>query len=147
MDHKEILLVEDNPDDVALTIRAFKKNNITNHVVNVTDGVEALDYMFGRGNFSDRDPENLPIMVLLDLKLPKLDGHEVLKGIRANELTKYVPVIILTSSKEDVDLVKGYKNGCNSYVQKPVDFNRFVEAVQNLGLYWLILNEPLPPRR
>tara|TARA_B100000609_G_C17112300_1_gene380387 strand:- start:92 stop:535 length:444 start_codon:yes stop_codon:yes gene_type:complete len=146
MNHREILLVEDNPDDVALTVRAFKKNNITNHIVNVSDGVEALDYIFARGNFADRNPEELPTVVLLDLKLPKMDGHEVLKSIRANELTKYVPVIILTSSKEEEDLIKGYKNGCNSYVQKPVDFNQFVEAVQNLGLYWLILNEP-PPKK
>lgn len=146
MSQQEILLVEDNPDDVALTVRAFKKNNITNHIVNVTDGVEALDYMFAKGRFADRNPEDLPVIVLLDLKLPKMDGHEVLRNIRSRELTQYVPVIILTSSKEEEDLIKGYKNGCNSYVQKPVNFNQFVEAVQSLGLYWLILNEP-PPKR
>lgn len=144
MHNKNILLVEDNPDDVKLTIRAFKKNNITNKIVVVNDGVKALDYLFKRGLYSDGDSNGLPAVILLDLKLPKIDGHEVLKQIRANERTKLIPVVILTSSKEEEDLVKCYKNGCNSYVQKPVDFTKFIKAVQTLGMYWLLFNEPPP---
>ena len=144
MNLNNILLVEDNPDDVKLTINAFEKNNITNEIVVVNDGVKALDYLFKRGLYSKSDPNDLPTVILLDLKLPKIDGHEVLKQVRANERTKLIPVIILTSSKEEDDLVKCYKNGCNSYVQKPVDFTEFVQAVQSLGMYWLLLNEPPP---
>jgi len=144
MAEKIILLVEDNPDDEALTLRALKKNNIKNTVIVVRDGVEALDYLFCRGEYADRNPCSLPQIVLLDLKLPKLDGLEVLRQIRANELTKFQPVVILTSSKEDQDLINGYKLGVNSYVRKPVNFGEFSEAIKQLGLYWLILNE-LPP--
>lgn len=143
-DNRVILLVEDNPDDVELTMRALKKNNITNEILIVKDGVEALDYLFGTGAHADRDVDVMPAIVLLDLKLPKVDGHEVLRRIRADERTKLLPVVILTSSKEEEDRVQGYKNGCNSYVQKPVDFNQFSEAVSKLGMYWLLLNEPPP---
>lgn len=136
-----ILLVEDNPDDEALTIRALKKNNIGNHLVVVRDGVEAIDFLFGTGAYKDRDPKDTPQVVLLDLKLPKMDGLEVLRRIRENELTRLLPVVILTSSKEEQDILKGYKLGANSYVRKPVDFDQFVEAVRQLGLYWLVLNE------
>ena len=141
MENKSILLIEDNPDDAKLTIHAFEKNNITNEILVINDGVKALDYLFKCGMYSESDTNNLPAVILLDLKLPKLDGHEVLKQIRAHERTKLIPVIILTSSKEEDDLVKCYQNGCNSYVQKPVDFNEFIEAVQSLGIYWLLLNE------
>ena len=137
-----IMLVEDNPDDVELTLRAFKKNNISNEVVVVGDGAAALDYLFGTGEYEGRDTSKMPAVVLLDLKLPKVDGMEVLKRIRADERTSLVPVVILTSSKEDGDVMQSYKNGCNSYVQKPVDFDRFVKAAHELGLYWLVLNEP-----
>ena len=144
MKNKKILLVEDNLDDVKLTIRAFEKNNITNEIMVINDGVKALDYLHRRGLYSKADPNDLPSVILLDLKLPKIDGHEVLKQIRANERTKLIPVIILTSSKEEDDLVKSYQNGCNSYIQKPVDFTEFIKAVQSLGMYWLLLNEPPP---
>jgi two-component system response regulator len=136
-----ILLVEDNPDDVELTLRAFKKNNIANNVVVARDGVEALDYLFGKGAYADRDTSDTPRIILLDLKMPKLDGIQVLERLRADERTRLVPVVILTSSKEEQDLVKGYKSGANSYVRKPVDFNQFVEAVRHIGLYWLLINE------
>jgi len=142
MEEKTILLIEDNPDDVALTIRAFEKNRIKNRVVVAEDGVEALDYIFRKGKFADRDPQELPALILLDLKLPKLDGFEILKTIRENEFTKFLPVVILTSSKEEQDIIRGYENGANSYIRKPVDFEKFFDAVQTLGLYWLILNEP-----
>lgn len=142
MEEKTILLIEDNPDDVALTIRAFGKNRIKNRVVVAEDGVEALDYIFRKGKFADRDPQELPALILLDLKLPKLDGFEILKTIRENEFTKFLPVVILTSSKEEQDIIRGYENGANSYIRKPVDFEKFFDAVQTLGLYWLILNEP-----
>lgn len=144
MSEKVILLIEDNPDDVALTIRAFKKNKIANDIVVAKDGVEGLDYLFGRGAYAGRDVKELPIIVLLDLKLPKIDGLEVLKSIRQNEVTKLVPVVILTSSIEEKDVIGGYKLGANSYIRKPVDFEHFIEAVKQLGLYWLIWNEPLP---
>jgi len=136
-----ILLVEDNPDDVELTMRAFHKNKIANNIVVARDGVEALDYLFCRGAFADRDARDIPRLILLDLKLPKLDGLQVLERLRADEHTRLTPVVILTSSKEEHDLVSGYKTGANSYVRKPVDFNQFVEAVRHIGLYWLLINE------
>lgn len=139
-----ILLVEDNPDDEALTLRAFKKSNLTNEVVVARDGVEASDYLLGTGLYTRRDPDNPPSLVLLDLKLPKLDGLRVLKRIRANERTRLLPVVILTSSKEREDLINSYSLGANSYIRKPVDFNQFIHAIQQLGLYWLVLNEPPP---
>ncbi len=141
MEHKIILLVEDNPDDVELTIRAFSKTNITNPVITVDDGVKALDYLFRRGDFAGDSAEPLPAVVLLDLKLPRMNGLEVLKEIRKNDRTKLLPVVVLTSSLEDQDLISSYLNGANSYIRKPVDFNKFTEAVQQLGLYWLLLNE------
>jgi CheY-like chemotaxis protein len=142
--NKVILLVEDNPDDEALTLRALKKNNIVNEVVVARDGVEALDYLFGAGPHAGRDPRLLPQVMLLDLKLPKVDGLEVLRRVRADERTRLLPIVVLTSSKEDQDLLNSYSLGANSYVRKPVDFNQFVEAVRQLGLYWLVLNEPPP---
>ncbi|MCH8989020.1 MAG: response regulator [Chloroflexi bacterium] len=142
-----ILLVEDNPDDVDLTIRALKRNNIMNEVVIAHDGVEALDYLFATGTHTGRDTSVMPQMVLLDLKLPKIDGLEVLRRVRSDERTKLLPVVILTSSKEQQDLVESYSLGANSYVRKPVDFTQFVEAVRQLGLYWLVLNEAPPPAR
>lgn len=135
-----ILLVEDNPNDQLLTQRAFKKSNLGNDLVIANDGEEALIYLFGS---QDKLPQPLPVLVLLDLKLPKVDGLEVLERIRSNERTQLLPVVILTSSKEQDDLVRSYKLGVNSYVRKPVDFNHFAEAVQQLGLYWLVLNESL----
>jgi two-component system response regulator len=141
MENKTILLVEDNIDDVDLTLHALKKNKISNEVTVVNDGAEALDYLFGTGKFSGRNLSYMPTVVLLDLKLPKVSGLEVLKSIRENELTKFIPVVILTSSKEEQDILKGYSLGVNSYVRKPVDFKQFAEAVSNLGLYWLLLNE------
>jgi two-component system response regulator len=140
-----ILLVEDNDDDVALTLRAFKKNNIKNTVVVARDGVEALDYLFATGSYSGRDRNDLPQVVLLDLKLPRLEGLEVLRRIRAEGATQTLPIVVLTSSKEEQDLIASYRLGCNSYVRKPVDFDEFVEAARQLGLYWLLLNEA-PPR-
>ena len=145
MKKKLILLVEDNPDDVALTLRAFKKANLANEIVVVSNGVEALDYLFGRGSYEGRDVGLQPEMVLLDLKLPKLDGLEVLRAIRLDPRTKLLPVIILTSSKEQQDVLESYGLGANSYVRKPVDFEEFQKAVVNLGLYWLVINET-PPR-
>lgn len=144
MDNRTILLVEDNPDDVELTLRAFRKNNIANEVIVARDGEEALDYLFAQGKYRGRDLNDMPAVVLLDLKLPKFDGIEVLRRIRAEERTKLLPVVILTSSKEEQDLLNGYKFGCNSYVRKPVDFTRFLEAARQLGLYWLVLNEAPP---
>lgn len=139
-----ILLVEDNPDDEMLALRAFKKNNITNEVNVARDGVEALDFLFGRGANQGRDLTQQPSLILLDLKLPKMDGLEVLKALRANEHTRLIPVVVMTTSKEEDDLVRSYSYGANSYIRKPVDFNQFIDAVRQVGLYWLVLNEPLP---
>jgi CheY-like chemotaxis protein len=147
MNERAILLVEDNPDDEALTIRALKKNNITNEIVVARDGAEALDYLFATGAHAGRDTSVLPQIVLLDLKLPKIDGLEVVRRLRADERTRLLPIVILTSSKEEQDLLRGYSLGANSYIRKPVDFNQFSEAVRNLGLYWLVLNEPPPVGR
>jgi two-component system, response regulator len=141
MKNKIILLAEDNPDDVKLTLRALKKSNILNEVVVAEDGVEALDYLFGTGNHAGRDTRVLPKLMLLDLKMPKMDGLEVLQRIRGDERTKLLPVVVLTTSSEDKDRVESYKLGANSYVRKPVNFDQFVEAVRQLGLYWLVLNE------
>ena len=147
MENKAILLVEDNPDDEALTLRALKKNNIMNEVIVAHDGAEALEYLFGTGKFTGRNTDFIPQVVLLDLKLPKVDGLEVLRRLRADQRTKLLPVVILTSSTEEQDRIKGYDLGANSYVRKPVDFSQFIDAVRQLGLYWLILNEAPPVRR
>lgn len=136
-----ILLVEDNPDDEALTMRAFKKSHLANDVIVARDGVEALDYLFGTGAYEGRDVADKPHLILLDLKLPRLDGMDVLERIRSDERVKLIPVVVLTSSREQEDLVRSYALGANSYIRKPVDFNQFVHAVQQLGLYWLVLNE------
>ncbi|MEO3428079.1 response regulator [Pelagibius sp. CAU 1746] len=141
MSPKVILLVEDNPDDEALALRAFAKNNIRNEVVVARDGSEALDYLFARKAYQGRDPAGLPQVVLLDLNLPKVSGLEVLRQIRADERTRLLPVVILTSSKEEQDIVEGYSLGANSYVRKPVNFDEFLAAARQLGLYWLLLNE------
>lgn len=144
MPPKIILLVEDNPDDEALTLRALKKNNILNEVVVAHDGAEALDFLFATGPYTGRDIRIMPQIILLDLKLPKIDGLEVLRRLRADSRTKLLPTIILTSSSEETDIINGYHLGANSYVRKPVDFAQFVEAVRQLGLYWLVLNEAPP---
>jgi CheY-like chemotaxis protein len=144
MRDKIILLVEDNPDDELLTLRALRKNNVLNKVVVARDGVEALDYLFGTGRHSGRDIAVMPQLILLDLKLPKIDGLEVLKRLRADERTRLLPVVILTSSREEQDMLDGYGFGANSYVRKPVNFEQFVQAVEQLKLYWLILNEAPP---
>jgi two-component system response regulator len=141
METKIILLVEDNPDDEMLTLRALRKNNIGNEVIVVRDGVEALDFLFSTGTYADRDSNNSPEVILLDLRLPKVDGLEVLRRIRADERTRLLPVIILTSSNADRDLVAGYAYGANSYIRKPVDFIQLLEAIRELGLYLLVLNE------
>ena len=145
MDRKTILLVEDNPDDVELTIRALRKSNVANDVVVARDGVEALDYLFGTGAHEGRDLSLQPQVVLLDLKLPKVDGLEVLRRVREDRRTCFIPVVILTSSDEERDMLDGYSLGANSYVRKPVDFLEFAEAVRNLGLYWLLVNRPVAP--
>lgn len=147
MDDKVFLLVEDNPVDVSLTQRAFKKSNILNEIVVAQDGIEALDYLFGTGAYAGRDLSAGPVVVLLDLKLPKVDGLEVLRRIRADDRTRLLPVVILTSSREERDLAESYRLGCNSYVRKPVDFDQFAEAARQLGLYWMVLNEAPPTRR
>jgi two-component system response regulator len=147
MSDKIILLVEDNADDEKLTLRALKKNMISNEVVVARDGVEALDYLFSTGPYEGKSVNVMPQVVLLDLKLPKVDGLEVLRRLRADERTKLLPVVILTSSNEEHDRITGYALGANSYVRKPVDFSQFIEAARQLGLYWLVLNEPPPARR
>lgn len=144
MTHKMILLVEDNPDDETLTVRALDKNKIANNLFVVRDGIEALDFLFCTGAYSERDPHEMPEVILLDLKLPKVDGLEVLRRIRADERTHLLPVVVLTSSKEEQDMLKSYSLGANSYIRKPVDFSQFVEAIHQLGMYWLVLNEPPP---
>jgi two-component system, response regulator len=143
---KKILLVEDNPDDVALTLRAFKKNGIANEVVMAGDGQEALDWLFGQGAYTGRNVADLPAFVLLDLKLPKVDGMEVLRAIRSHPHTSLLRVIMLTTSREEGDVVESYSLGATSYIRKPVDFDEFIRVVGQLGLYWLILNEPAPGR-
>ena len=147
MEDKIILLVEDNADDEKLTLRALQKNNIRNEVVVARNGVEALDYLFGTGAHAGRNLRIMPQVVLLDLKLPKLDGLEVLRRVRADDRTRLLPVVILTSSNEEADRIHGYGLGANSYVRKPVDFSQFSDAARQLGLYWLVLNEPPPARR
>lgn len=144
MENKVILLVEDNPDDEELTIRTLKKNNILNDVVVVRDGSEALDYLLCKGKYKERDIHKMPVIVMLDLKLPKISGLEVLKGIRNNEATHLLPVVILTSSDEEKDLIESYQLGANSYVRKPVDFSQFQDAVKQLAMYWLLLNQSPP---
>lgn len=143
---KVVLLVEDNPSDEKLTLRAFKKANIANEITVVRDGAEALEFVFATGPYADRQGLDLPAITLLDLQLPRVDGLEVLRQIRSNEHTKLMPVVILTSSKEDEDIARGYALGANAYVRKPVDLNEFVQAAQALGLFWLLLNEA-PPQR
>ena len=146
MDLKTILLVEDNPDDELLAIRALKKNNIMNEVVVARDGAEALDYLFGTGAYEGRDTSVMPQVILLDLKLPKVSGLEVLKRLRDDDRTRLLPVVILTSSREERDLKESYRLGANSYIRKPVDFTQFSEAIRQLGLYWLVLNEAPPTK-
>ncbi len=142
MDMIEILLVEDSPEDVEITLRAFKKKNLTNKVHVVEDGEQALDYIFAAGEYNGRDVNVKPKVILLDLKLPKVDGLEVLRRIREDDRTKFIPVVVLTSSQEEKDIMESYKLGVNSYITKPVDFNKFMDTVSELGLYWLLLNKP-----
>jgi two-component system response regulator len=146
MSRNAILLVEDNPDDEALTVRALKKSKVVNEIVVARDGIQALEYLFGEGAHVDRDTREMPDVILLDLKLPKLDGLGVLRRLRADDRTRMLPVVILTSSNEETDRIKGYGLGANSYVRKPVDFDAFVAAAAQLGLYWLVLNQPPPGR-
>ena len=147
MTDKMILLVEDNRDDEALTLRALRKNRITNEVIVVRDGAEALEYLFGTGRYEGRDTTAVPDLILLDLKLPKVDGLEVLRRLRADKGTRPLPVVILTSSTEEQDVLKGYGLGANSYIRKPVDFDEFMEAARQLGVYWLLLNQGPPKQR
>ena len=147
MEQRTILLVEDNPDDEALTRRALQQNKIYNTLFVVHDGAEALDYLFATGAYSARDADSMPEVVLLDLKLPKIDGLEVLRRMRADERTRLLPVVVLTSSNEEQDIVSSYHLGANSYIRKPVDFSQFIDTVRQLGLYWLVLNVPLPRQR
>jgi two-component system response regulator len=144
MEKATILLVEDNVDDEDLTLLALKKNNLGNRVFVVRDGVEALDFLFCRNTYAERDPHDMPLLVLLDIELPGMDGLEVLRHLRADERTHLLPIVLLTSSKEEQDLIEGYKSGANSYIRKPVSFTQFMESIQQLGLYWLILNEGPP---
>ncbi|MCJ7435704.1 MAG: response regulator [Anaerolineales bacterium] len=144
---KDILLVEDNPSDIGLTRRALEKSHIANKLIVVEDGQEALDYLFGGDPLTDQKLNELPALILLDLKLPKVDGLQVLRRIRANERTSRLPVVMLTTSSEEDDIAQSYDLGANSYIRKPVDFNQFVEAIQYLGLYWLVMNEPAPPKK
>jgi two-component system response regulator len=144
MRSKKILLVEDNPSDVKLTKRALEQNQITNEMIVAEDGQEALDYLFATGQYAGREIRDLPAVVLLDLKLPKVEGLEVLQRIRANEITRLMPVVILTSSDQEADMISSYNLGANSYIRKPVDFKQFTDAVRTLGMYWLLLNEPPP---
>ena len=145
MDQATILLIEDNPDDVELTLHAFQKNHMANDVVVAGDGAEGLDYLFGTGKYAGRNADDPPALILLDLQLPKIGGLDVLRKVRADERTKRIPVVILTTSDEEDDVVNGYNGGANSYMRKPVDFNEFVNAVKQLEVYWLVLNTP-PPR-
>ncbi len=145
MDKATILLIEDNPDDVELTLHAFQMNHMANDIVVAGDGAEGLDYLFGTGKYADRDAEKPPALILLDLQLPKIGGLEVLRKVREDDRTKRIPVVILTTSDEEEDIVNGYNGGANSYLRKPVDFNEFVNAVKQLELYWMVLNTP-PPR-
>ncbi len=141
MQNKVVLLVEDNPDDEALTLRALRKHNLANDIVVARDGQEALDFLFAEGDYSERDKSILPQVILLDLKLPKVDGLQVLERLRAAEHTRHVPVVVLTSSNQEQDMIRSYDLGANSYVRKPVDFEQFLEAARQLGLYWLVLND------
>lgn len=145
IEEQTILLVEDNDDDAELTVRAFKRANVKNPLARARDGEEALDFLFGRGKYAGRDVSDLPAITLLDINMPKVSGFEVLKAIRADQRTKHLPVIILTSSNEEKDRLRAYKHFANSYVIKPVDYDQFVQAASQLGLYWLVLNAP-PPR-
>lgn len=142
MNEIEILLVEDNPADVELTLRALKKNNIANRVEVAGDGEQALDFVFARGKYKERRMENFPKMILLDLKLPKVGGLDVLREIKGNSVTRVIPVVVLTSSKEESDIIESYSLGVNSYIVKPVDFDKFVASVRDLGIYWLLVNQP-----
>lgn len=141
LNHVEVLLVEDNIHDAEMTIRALKKVNLANHLVHVKDGAEALDFIFARGNFSGRDGDGLPKVILLDIKMPKVDGIEVLRQLKSSEFSRSIPIVIMTSSKEEQDIISSYKLGVNSYVVKPVDFEGFARAVSQLGLYWLLTNQ------
>ncbi len=147
MERKFILLVEDNPDDELLTMRALRTSQVANDIVVARDGAEALDFLFGSGAYAGRDTEQVPELILLDLKLPKLDGLEVLQRIRSDKRTRHLPVVVLTSSDEEIDIIESYSRGANSYIRKPVDFDQFIESVKQLKLYWLVLNVPPPKNK